>query len=70
MRTSGRRTGTQKIGFKVVFKASVEFLFFRVEELEVSAVLGILKAVIEGRGKAISGKVSGTAGGLLGSVVG
>jgi len=33
--------GAEEIGFKVVFKSGVEFLFFTAEELEVSAVLGI-----------------------------
>ena len=35
-----------EIGFYFIFKASVEFFFFGVEELEVSAVLSVLETVI------------------------
>jgi hypothetical protein len=62
------RLRTFKVSFYFILKAGVEFLFFRVKKLKVSAVLRVLKAVIFGSRKSISGAEHFTAGGLLGAV--
>ncbi|MCE8163084.1 MAG: hypothetical protein I3274_02600 [Candidatus Moeniiplasma glomeromycotorum] len=52
---------TFKVGFDFVFETGVEFFLLGVEELEVSAVLSILGAVVSGNGRVVSGAVDWTA---------